>query len=65
MSVPRHRASSEHIRVCTFDFKTVGCAQKEESWQYDVSDAGIIFYSFCFNSSVAYIQLETHLTLIF
>jgi hypothetical protein len=46
----RHRTSSQHIRVCTFAFKIVCCAQKAESWQLDVSDAGIIFYLFFFNS---------------
>jgi phosphate starvation-inducible membrane PsiE len=65
MRVTRHRTSSQHIKVCTFDFKIVGCAQKEDAWQYDVSDAGIIFYLFFFNSCVGYIQSESHLTLIF
>ncbi len=64
MRVTRHRTSFQHISVCTLDFKIVRCAQKEDSWQYDVSDAGIIFYLFFFNSCVGYRQLETHLTLI-
>jgi hypothetical protein len=36
MRVTRHYTSFKHIRVCSFDFKIVGCAQKEEAWQHDV-----------------------------
>ncbi len=60
-----HRTSSQRIRVCTFAFKIVGCAQKEEPWQYDVSDAGIIFYLFYVNSCVDYVQLGDSFNLKF
>jgi hypothetical protein len=31
--VTRHSTSSQHLRLCTFDFKIVRCAKKEEACQ--------------------------------